>query len=108
MGVFECVYVCLCDSYDYGSLGVICLCVDEEPDPLRMWLFVANRMNDSYGLGTMLGLNSVQLSNIEGQHPEMVRRCMEVLNTCTWIKQGTRTPVTWRTLITALREMKRN
>ena len=40
----------------------------------------------------------MQLSNIEGQDPEMVRRCMEV----------TTTPVTWRTLIIALKEMKRN
>ena len=71
-----CVCVCLCDSYDYGSLAVICLCIDEEPDSQRMWLVVANWMNDSYGLGTMLMLSSAQLSNIERQHPEMVRRCI--------------------------------
>ena len=91
---------------DYGFLVVIFLYVDEEPDPQRMWLLVANEMDDSYGLGIMLGLTPVQLSNIERQHPEMVRRCMEVLNT--WIKEETRTPVTWQTLITALRKMKKS
>ena len=85
-------------------LAVICLCIDEEPDPQRMYQLVANQMKNSYGLGTMLGLNFVQLSNIEGEYTEMVRRCMEVLKT--WIKEETRTPVTWRTLITALREIE--
>ena len=67
---------------------------------------MADRMSDFHGLGIMLELSSVQLSNIEGQHPEMVRRHMEVLNT--WIKEETRKPVTWWTLITALRELKLN
>ena len=98
--------MCLYDLDDYGFLAMICFCIDEEPDPQRMWLLVANEMNDSYGLGTMLRLNFVQLSNIEGQHPEMVRRCMEVLST--WIKEETRTPVTWRTLIAALWEIEEN
>ena len=67
---------------------------------------MADRMNDYHALGTVLELDSVQLSHIEGQYPEMVRRCMEVLNT--WVEKETRKPVTWRTLITALRELKQN
>ena len=65
---------------------------------------MADRVSDYHGLGTMLKLTSVQLSNIEEENRKVVRRCMEVLNT--WISEKTRKPTTWWTLITALREMK--
>ena len=105
--VCVCVWLaCLCGSHVYDSFVLICLCTDEEPDPRQMWLLVADQMSKFKGLGATLGLSLVQLRNIEGRHPEMVDRCMEVLHT--WVEQETRKPVTWRTLITALREAKEN
>ena len=95
--------VCVADVILVHLLCVIWL-VDEVPDLKRLRSLVADQMSDYHGLGIMLGLSPVQLDHIEGQHPKLVRRCMEVL--ITWVEEETRKPVTWRTLITALRELK--
>ena len=103
--VYMCVCVCVANVIWDRLLCVIWF-VDEVPDLRRLKLFVADQMSDYHGLGIVLGLSANQLRHIEGQHPEVVRRCIEVLST--WVEQETKKPVTWRTLITALRELKQN
>ena len=78
---------------------------DKEPNSRQMRSIVAREMSDFHGLGTMLQVEPVELSSIEENHSkDAIRRCMEVLNR--WVQQETRKPVTWRTLITVLIELK--
>lgn len=77
--------------------------LDKEPDQIRMRQLVADRIHNYHGLGTVLGLSPEQLKNIEAENSQVVRRCTEVLDS--WVHQESRVPVTWQTLITALREI---
>ena len=65
---------------------------------------VAPKVSDPDGLGAMLDIEAVQISMIKGAENNIVTVNMKILNV--WKEEETKTPVTWRTLIDALRDLK--
>ena len=88
------------------SFSPNCNFTDREPTDDDLDKFVAKKVPDSGGLGIMLRLETVQIEMIRDDERRAAAINRKIL--AQWKEEGTRKPVTWRTLISALQDMKMN
>ena len=79
---------------------------DREPTDDELEKFVATKVGSPDSLGTMLKLDGVDIDMIKGEEKRTVIMNKRILGL--WMENETRQPITWRTLIKALRDMKMN
>ena len=78
---------------------------DDEPTNSDLDKLVATKVPDSNGLGIMLNLETTQIDMIKDSEKGSVNVNRKIL--ATWKDEETRKPISWRTLIEALKEMKK-
>ena len=77
---------------------------DAQPKERDLRMFVATKVDDYHGLGCMLNLKLSRVDMFEKERRgNTVLINMNILTA--WIEEKTRKPVTWLTLIEALRDM---
>ena len=75
-----------------------------EPTERELRLLVAPEVSDYYSLGTMLDLKFRRVEMFDQQlRGKAILINMKILTT--WVKERTREPVTWKTLISALQDI---
>ena len=79
---------------------------DDEPTNSDLDKLIATKVADSNGLGIMLNLETTQISMIKDSEKGPIDVNRKIL--ATWKEEETRKPVSWRTLIEAIKEIKLN
>ena len=77
---------------------------DAQPTARELRMLVATKVDDYHGLGCMLDLDFTRIEMFEKERKgDAVLINMKILTV--WLKEETRMPTTWLTLIGALRDM---
>lgn len=88
------------------SRNIFANITDSEPTESDLRTLVAEKINDSHGLGGMLNLEFSQIEMFASEKRDTVWINMKILTT--WVRSETKLPTTWRTLIEALKDIKEN
>ena len=79
---------------------------DGVPTERDLYKLVATKVGNPNALAAMLEVGAVQVTMIKKRESDSVNINMEILNM--WKEKETRKPITWDTLIQALRDMEMN